>query len=272
METNEYEMNTAYWGALSQNLDEMVCPSLVNLPEWAVRTARWLGEGASVLEIGPGRGDLALRTLSETSAINDYYLADVSPAVLAYVKERLEPVKERTTVTCLPTDLNRENALMALAPASIDRIILLNVFGYLDPHSALEEFCRVLHPGGYLRFTIGDFEFFSHSGDYDPGRNRQVMTKKRRQIGEDLRPAEYRTDDTGERVPIFGYRRGYTQEEMTDMLNEHGFTDITIQTVVLPLELWQRFRSGRSVSPDLQNLENRWRGRPIWDVIARREA
>ncbi|ACL16017.1 Methyltransferase type 12 [Methanosphaerula palustris E1-9c] len=272
MEANEYSINARYWGAISQNLDEFVCPSPVNIPEWASGTARWLGEGASVLEIGPGRGDLAFRTLSERSTIRDYHLADVSPDILAYVLARLEPVKGSTTVTTLQADLNRPDALHTLPPASIDRIILLNVFGYLDPDTALEQFRTALRPGGFLRFTVGDFEFFSHSGDYDAGLNRQLVTKKRRQIGTEVQPAGFTTNENGEQVPVFGYRRGYSREEITGMLASHGFADIDIQTVVIPLELWQRFRSGKSASPQQQSLENRWSGRPIWDVIARREA
>ncbi len=39
-----------YWGAISQNKDDFVFPSPVNIPDWLDEAANWLGEGEPVLE------------------------------------------------------------------------------------------------------------------------------------------------------------------------------------------------------------------------------
>ncbi len=41
-----------YWGIISQNNEDFIFPSPINLPGWLDDTANWLGEGTSILEIG----------------------------------------------------------------------------------------------------------------------------------------------------------------------------------------------------------------------------
>jgi ubiquinone/menaquinone biosynthesis C-methylase UbiE len=270
MEADEYSVNSRYWSAISRDMDEFICPSPVNIPAWASATAQWLGEGTSVLEVGPGRGDLAVRSLTETSTIQEYILADISKNILQYAAKRLERVKGTTTITRIHADLNAKNALRTIPPASVDRVILLNVFGYLDPQSALEQFSTVLRPGGLLRFTLGDYEFFSQSGNYDPGLNRQLVTKRRKQVGTRVQPAGFTVTETGEQIPVFGFRRGYSREEITGILAGHGFVDIDIRTVVIPIEFWLRLRPRISVSRKQQAIADKCGGRPVWDIIARR--
>jgi ubiquinone/menaquinone biosynthesis C-methylase UbiE len=231
---------------------------------------QWLGAGRTVLEAGPGRGDLAVKTLTETSTIREYILADISLHVLDYAGKRLDAVKKETLVTRIHADLNEKNALQAIPPGSVDRIILVNVFEYLDPITALEQFSTVLGPGGLLRFNVGDVEFH-RSGTGTPGFSRQLVMKQKRPEGSRAQPAGFTVTPKGEEIPVFRFRHGYTRGEITAILENHGFKDIEIRRIEIPLASWLRLRPRISVSQKYQAVAEKWEISPIWDIIARKK-
>jgi len=270
MEANDYSATARYWGSISRNLDELICPSPVNIPAWAEETARWLAEGNAILEVGPGRADLAAQVLSGTTGVRQYYLADVSEEILAYAATKLAPLAGATTVTTIHADLNQQDALRAIPAGTLDRIILLNVFGYLNPATALPAFSSRLKPGAFLRFTIQDFGFFSSSANYDAASNCQLVTKRRKQADDRAQPQGHAIAADGTSIPVYGYRRGYSADHITRLLQEHDFTDVHIRTVVLPKELLTSLQGRGSFTPAQEMILAEYGGRPIWDIVARK--
>lgn len=263
-----------YWGKISQNNEGFIFPSPVNLPEWLDNTANWLGEGASILEIGPGKADLASKVLSEKRKTKNYFIADISEEILRFAKERIEPLQNSTKVHFIQGDLNKENSLEELKPNSLDRAILVNVFGYLDPDIALSKIYRLLRHDGLLRLTVGDHEFFKSSEDYDPKTNRQYVRGRKFHTSAGIEPIGYTILDEGKKVPFYGYRRNYSKEEIKTFLNKNGFAIEQFKAAIIPKELWLKVRSTQAnfkLNQKEHRLLEKWGGRPIWDVIARKK-
>lgn len=263
-----------YWGTISQNNEDFIFPSPVNLPEWLDNTANWLGEGTSVLEIGPGKADLADKVLSTNRKTTNYFIADISEGILKFARERLEPIQNSTKIHFIQGDLNSKIPLSGLKPGSLDRVILINVFGYLDPHIALDTIYKLLRPGGFLRFTSGDYEISLKSGDFDPKNNAQYVRGRQSHIDAGIKPLGYTLSDDGKQVPFYGYRRFYTKEELKTLLNKNGFIIEQFKKIVIPKELWLKVRSSQvNFKTNQEELEllKKWGGRPLWDIIARKK-
>lgn len=263
-----------YWGQITQNNEDFIFPSPVNLPEWLGNTANWLGEGKTILEIGPGKADLASRVISEGKKTKEYYIADVSKEILKAAKRRLEPLQRSTKAHFIEGDLNDKNSLKELKPASLDRVILINVFGYLEPHTALKKINTVLRPGGLLRITVGEHESFTKSDDYDPIINRQYVRARKTHDNSGIEPIGHTVSADGKKVPFYGYRRNYSKGELEAILQDNGFTIEQFNTVIIPTDLWLRVRSSHQnnkLNQDEQKLLDKNGGRPIWDIIARKK-
>lgn len=262
-----------YWGTISQNNEDFIFPSPVNLPEWLDDTANWLGDGTSILEIGPGKADLASKVLSRKRKTKNYFIADISEGILKFAKERLEPLQNWVNIQFIHGDLNNKNSLQELKPGSLDRIILINVFGYLDPHIALNKIYGLLRPGGFLRFTSGDYEISIKSGDFDPKINAQYVRGRESHIDAGIKPLGYTVSEDGKQVPFYGYRQFYSKEEIKTLLDKNGFVIEQFRTIIIPKELWLRVRSSqanfKTNQKELELLE-KWGGRPLWDIIARK--
>lgn len=263
-----------YWGAIAQNNEDFLFPSPVNLPEWLDSTADWLGEGSSILEIGPGKADLASKVLSEKRKTKNYFIADISEDILKFARERLELLQNSIKVHFIRGDLNDKNSLQKIKPNSLDRVILVNVFGYLEPHIALNKIYRSLRSGGLLRLTVGDHEFFTKSEDYDPNINLQYVRGRKLHANTGIKPLGYTLSDDGKQVPFYGYRRNYSKEEIKTILDKNGFVIEQFKAVIIPKELWLKVRSSQAkgkLKQEEQKLLEKWGGRPILDIIARRK-
>lgn len=263
-----------YWGQISQNKEEFIFPSPVNLPEWLDNTANWLGEGTSILEIGPGKADLASKVLSGNRKTKDYFIADISEEILNLARKRIESLQNSAHVHFIQGDLNDKNSLLELKPNSLHRVILVNVFGYVDPDIALSKIHRLLRPDGFLRLTVGDHELFTSSDDYDPNINRQYVRGRKFHANTGIEPLGYTISSEGEKVPYFGYRRNYSKEEISTFLEKNGFAIEQFKAVIIPKELWLKVRSTQAkfkLSQKENELLEKWGGRPIWDIIVRKK-
>ncbi|ACL16476.1 class I SAM-dependent methyltransferase [Methanosphaerula palustris] len=151
-----------YWGTISAlKGDDFVFPSPVNLPKWLESAADWLGDASSILEIGPGKADLAYNVISGKRKTGHYFIADLSEGILEHARNRLDSVSSSIEVTYIHDDLNLPEALQEISAGSIDKVVLINVLGYLDPDVAFQNISRVLRPGGFVRLTHGDHKFFT---------------------------------------------------------------------------------------------------------------
>jgi ubiquinone/menaquinone biosynthesis C-methylase UbiE len=264
-----------YWGIISaRNGDDFVFPSPVNLPEWLERTADWLGEVSSVLEIGPGKADLATQVLSEKRRTRKYFIADISEGILSHARNRIGSLKTSVKVSYIHADLNVSGSLHMIPEESIDKVVLINVLGYLDPDVAFRNISRVLHPGGLLRLTDGDHEFFTLSKDYDPAINLQYIRGRKSHTGSEVKPLGYTMSESGENTPYFGFRRNYSREQLVGILDRNGFSVEQFNTVIIPLNLIEKIYSvrGDSVNLSPQELDLLYRngGRPTVDLIAKK--
>jgi ubiquinone/menaquinone biosynthesis C-methylase UbiE len=265
-----------YWGHIStQNKDDFVFPSPVNLPEWLEKTAEWLGESDTVLEIGPGKADLVTKVLSEKRKTQNYLVADISDGILEHARNRLAPVKSSTTVRFIKADLNDPSSLTSEPAGSLDKAILVNVFGYLEPDVALASLHRLLRKDGLLRITIGDHEFFSASSDYDPETNRQYVRGRKSHDDSEVEPLGFTTGKEGNKEPFYGFRRNYSQDQIKVILEKNGFALEQFKTVTIPAELYIRVRGSHRTNPELSTKERdllkEKGGRPIVDLIARKK-
>jgi len=264
-----------YWGRIStQKADDFIFPSPVNLPEWLGNTVAWLGESPSVLEIGPGKADLANAVLSQESRTEHYIIADISEGILDHARERLGKVRSSTRTSFILGDLNKPEALNEIQAGSIDKVILINVFGYLEPEIALKTIFRVLRPGGLLRITLGDHEWFSLSEDYDPKTNRQYVRGRKFHDSEEVTPLGYTTTRAGKKIPYYGFRRLYPAEQLVPILAKNGFTLEQYGKVIIPRDLFLRVRSTHDNDSELSEQEQRLLdekgGRPVIDLIVRK--
>lgn len=265
-----------YWGEISSHAeDDFIFPSPVNLPDWLAATAGWLGSVKSILEIGPGRADLASRILSNERTTEEYRIADISRDILKHAENRLKPLQSSTTVSFIQGDLNDPKSLQEIPEGSVDRAILINVFGYLEPDIALNHIARVLHAGGQVRLTMGDYEGFSLSEDYDPKTNRQYVRGRKYHDNSRVEPLGYTTSEDGEKVPYYGFRRLYSHDQIEEILKKNGFALEQYTTVVIPKDLFLRVRSTHRndahLSQKEEKLLEKYGGRPIIDLIARKQ-
>jgi ubiquinone/menaquinone biosynthesis C-methylase UbiE len=265
-----------YWGHIStQNKDDFIFPSPVNLPEWLEKTAKWLGQSHTVLEVGPGKADLVTKVLSEKRSTHNYLVADISEEILDHARRRLEPMKSSTHVRFIKADLNDPSSLTGEPPESLDKAILVNVFGYLEPDIALSSLHRVLRKDGLLRITLGDHQFFPLSSDYDPETNRQYVRGRKSHDGSKVQPLGYTIGSDGKQEPFYGYRRNYSRDQLTPILEKNGFALEKITTVTIPAELYIKVHGNHRTNSGLSKKEldllTENGGRPVVDLIARKK-
>jgi SAM-dependent methyltransferase len=112
----------------------------------AVRLAA--GPGQSVLDLGCGTGELALRLAACGMRVTG---CDISPAMLAQAAggDYGRAVRWRA----LPADWQR----LPFPDASFDAVVMASVLEYTqDPAAVLRECTRVLRPGGTVHCTVPD--------------------------------------------------------------------------------------------------------------------
>lgn len=113
--------------------------------------ARWHGlqPGMRVLEVGPGNGTYTLAAARRVGLEGGVVALDIQPEVLARLETRLrsEGIKN--------VRLQEGDALKLTFPnASFDAIFMVTVIGEIPhPELAMNEFARVLRPGGTLAFS-----------------------------------------------------------------------------------------------------------------------
>lgn len=262
-----------YWEIISRNDEGFIFPSPVNLPEWLDGTSNWLGEGKNVLEIGPGKADLASTVLSKNIKTENYYIADISEGILKYAEERLGPINKTAKLILIQEDINNKDVLKEINHGTLDRAILINVFAYLDPDTALSNIYKLLRPGGLIRFTSGDYNASIKNNDFDPSINAQYVRGRPSHIDAGIKPLGNIKSSNGESIPYYGYRRFYTKDELTTILEKNGFVVEQFQNIIIPKELWYKVRSYSNSEADKEEVEllEKLGGRPLWDIVARKD-
>ncbi len=131
----------------------------VGLKEVEIVEYAGLREGQSLLDFGCGSGRLAAALRQKMRV--EYCGIDVVKSLLKYAK-RKSPASYRFI-------LNRSLRL-PLADASFDMAVAFSVFTHLLHHESyiyLEEFHRVLRPGGVVAFSFLEFADANHWGQFE---------------------------------------------------------------------------------------------------------
>lgn len=104
-----------------------------------------LQAGQRILEVGCGSGYAACAAAKQRQAF--VVAVDLEPHLLARARERARSMRVEESVAITQADARR----LPFADASFDGVICESVLAFLqDKASALQEFHRVLKPGGYL--------------------------------------------------------------------------------------------------------------------------
>ena len=154
-------------------------------------------EGLDVLDIGCGTGFLSLEMAGRGHRVTGI---DFAPAMLALAKEKAARAR---------TDIRFEEAdaeALPLPPLSFDLVITRHVLWTLPhPEAAIDEWIRVLRPGGRLAVIDGQ----------------SLVRPGEEQAASARRSAEYAP--IGDRLPFL---MGKPQEEIEALFGVHGLVDI----------------------------------------------
>jgi ubiquinone/menaquinone biosynthesis C-methylase UbiE len=102
-----------------------------------------VGPDETVIDIGCGTGNLTIALLGRLSPEGRVISVDISPAMVERARAKVDDPRVEFLV--------EDAADLPLKDESADRIICYSVWPHLDgPSAAVEEFRRILRPGGFL--------------------------------------------------------------------------------------------------------------------------
>lgn len=111
-----------------------------------------LEEGERIADIGAGSGYFTLRFAQHVGAAGRVYAVDISPEMIAHLKQRVQEARLQNVQTVLARP---EDPL--LADASVDRIFICDTWHHIADHPAyLQRLRKALKPGGQI--VIVDFQ------------------------------------------------------------------------------------------------------------------
>lgn len=251
--------------------------SPVALNYWSTELAEWLCEGKKVCEIGPGKGALAIKVSEICSKPMQYYMVDISQAMLDMVKAELDK-QDKTPIQFHYSKGDIESKIPAgIDPQSIDRIAAINVLQDIDIWQALNNMRTMLRPGGMLRATLISKEaqdrFWTHDIDYD---TQDGIWYASSCFHEECctEPMGFR-EISGKKIPFYRMMKCYTREELDIMFRQCGFEVQSIEVIIYPVEYvlarWSSKYHYMNLSEKQKKLLTEWQGYPDgWSVVASR--
>lgn len=171
-----------------------------------------------VLEVGAGTGELYKHIDHSNAKLT---LTDFSPAMCTKLREAVPGA----TIECCNA------ASLPFPNGCFDMLIAHHVLHHLDdPDAALEEFFRVLRPGGVLSVSLGSRDGMREILDLNTKIGRTNMVAETTRIVaetakqciskyfQDVQEREYAVDmNIGEPEPILDYLSSLGDEKMTEM-------------------------------------------------------
>jgi ubiquinone/menaquinone biosynthesis C-methylase UbiE len=211
-------------------------PSPVNDPEWMKSATDWFVESQTAIEIGPGRGEFAVEAVKKRGELKKYYIVDMSGGMLNLVKERIQTVKTEVEVIPICADVDCD-PLFEIPDHSVDRIIMINAFGDINPLAALRVFRRILRHTGLFRANVLSREirekYCFEEDFFDRETGCFYHTRKK-----GIEPIGYITRKDGEKIPFYRMLKSYYRSELDKIFNECGFEIVSETPVILPKNVW----------------------------------
>ena len=209
------------WDAHVEHMEALAAsPAFRALRDRVISLARLSGD-EHVLDVGAGTG---LLTLAAAVRVSHVSALDISSAMCARLRQKLssEGIDNVNVLTASATAL-------PLADDSIDAVISNYCLHHLDDaakREALNEFARVLRPGG--RLVIADMMFDLGLGDR---RNRAVMVLLiRRVLGHGI-AGFVRLCKNAARIATGRWERPATADWWRDALHGAGFTAVSVEAL-----------------------------------------
>jgi ubiquinone/menaquinone biosynthesis C-methylase UbiE len=256
-----------YYDAVAAQTEPRPFPSPVNDPQWLSGAVDWFAQGENVLEVGPGRGEFA-EAVVKKGGPKRYYIADMSQSMLGLVKEKIEKIGPSPEMAYLHADIDFD-PLSDIPDASLDRIIMINVFQDVNPHEALRTFRRVIAQKGLLRINAVSRELreehLSDDENYDRESGHFYLT---RSPSEDMKPLGLLPRNDGGAVPYYRILKSYYLQDLHKMFLDSGFEIISTQPVILPRDVWAKTAAAQGRNRD--GTTRKYGGHPgSNDIIAR---
>ena len=149
-----------------------------------------------------------------------------SPPILGVMYSPFSPVKRFSI-----------SPLFEIPDHSVDRIIMINAFGDINPLAALKVFRRILKPTGLFRANVLSREIkekYCFGEDlFDRETGYFYHTHKK-----GIEPIGYITRKDGEKIPFYRMLKSYYRPELDKIFNECGFEIISETQIILPKNVW----------------------------------
>jgi ubiquinone/menaquinone biosynthesis C-methylase UbiE len=201
-----------------------------------------LAAGMTLVDVGAGEGLVAFRAIDRIGPSLRVILTDVSTPMLRYAES--VALQRNVRPQCTFLECTAEN-LTGIADASVDVVATRAALAYVaDKKAALEEFFRILKPGGRLSIAepiLQDEAFYARA--------------LRRRVDDQSQPADrfltllHRwkaaqfpdTEQACAASPI----ANYSERDLLNMVRGAGFVDIRLQlhidVTVSPITSWEVF-------------------------------
>jgi arsenite methyltransferase len=185
-----------------------------------------LAEGMTLVDIGAGEGLVAFRAIERIGASLRVILTDLSAPMLQYAESLSQIRNIRSQCTFVQGSAER---LEGINETSVDAVTSRAVLAYVaDKDAALQEFRRVLKPGGRLSIAeplLQDDAFYARAlrnrvDDRSRPVERFIMLLHR------WKSAQFPdTQEAAAKSPIVNY----SERDLLNMVQRAGFTEIHLQ-------------------------------------------
>jgi Methyltransferase domain len=240
---------------------------------WLRNASKWLCEGRTVAEIGPGYGYLARACLSECPALSTYYAVDVSQQMLVEAQARL-PSGTNAAFVPVRHDI-QSGTIPGIRAQSVDRLAMINVVQDMDPVVALSNVRSVLTISAELRVTFirreTQDEFWRDEKDYDPTDGKLYNTSRLHDAA-GVSPLGFITIDGVEKA-FYRVQKYLRRAEIVSTIEKAGYDIKEMNPITFPKDLvldrWSSVHHRTHLNDRQLRLLDEWQGFPdAWDVLA----
>jgi len=217
-----------------------------------------LGVGMTLVDIGTGEGAVAFRAIERVGPSLRVILTDISAPLLERAKAKAEQLGVRHQCTFVACGADR---LTAISSGSVDVVASRAALAYVaDKATALQEFKRVLKPGG--RISLAEPIFQDEA--FEACVLRSLVQAERGQGRDPLRPLLHRWKaalfpDTPEAI-YANVLTNFSERTLFELIRTSGFSPVHLELHIdlapAPIASWQVFldSSPHPLAPTLGSI------------------